>query len=69
MFNLQFAPVLANWPMFVSGAKLTLELALVATVAGFLFGTFCAIGLRGRPAVAKACGVYVEAIRNTPLLV
>jgi polar amino acid transport system permease protein len=69
VFDLQFAPVLADWPMFVSGAELTLELAIVATIAGFLLGTLCAIGLRSRSVIARICGVYVEAIRNTPLLV
>lgn len=67
--ELHFAPVLAHWPMWVAGAELTLELAVVAIIAGFVLGTLCAIGLRGAPPVARMCGVYVEAIRNTPLLV
>lgn len=69
MFDLHFAPVLAEWPMFARGARLTLELTVVSTVAGFGAGTLCAIGLRSHSVVARACGAYVEAIRNTPLLV
>lgn len=69
MISLDFAPVLAQWAMFIAGAELTLELAIVATVAGFVLGTLCAIGLRTHSIVAKLCGIYVEVIRNTPLLV
>ena len=56
--------------MFVDGAVLTVELSLVATALGFATGTLCAIGRRGGIAwIAALCGFYVEAIRNTPLLV
>jgi polar amino acid transport system permease protein len=67
--SLDFSAVLERWPLFVNGAELTTELAIVATVAGFVFGTFCAIGLRTRSRFARICGAYVELIRNTPLLV
>ena len=67
--HLQFAPVLAEWRMFAAGAALTLELAAVATLAGFVLGTLGAVALRTRSAAGRACRVYVEAIRNTPLLV
>jgi len=67
--SLDFSAVLEQWPLFVDGAELTIELAAVATVAGFVFGTLCAIGLRTRSPLARVCGVYVEIIRNTPLLV
>jgi polar amino acid transport system permease protein len=67
--SLDFSAVLEQWPLFVDGAWLTIELAAVATVAGFVCGAFCAVGLRGGGLVARLCGIYVEAIRNTPLLV
>jgi polar amino acid transport system permease protein len=68
--QLDFAVILERWPMFVDGAILTVELSLVATVLGFTTGTLCAIGRRsGIPWLAALCGFYVEAIRNTPLLV
>lgn len=67
--QLDFSSVLDAWPMFLNGAVLTLELATVATVSGFGLGTLCAIGLRSQPAIARPCRIYVETIRNTPLLV
>ena len=67
--RLDFSSVLQDWPLFLQGAALTLQLATVATVSGFVLGTLCAVGLRSRPAIATPCRIYVEAIRNTPLLV
>jgi polar amino acid transport system permease protein len=70
MFNLDFAVILERWPMFLDGAVLTIQLALLATVLGFIIGTLCAMGRRsGIGWIERACGAYVEAIRNTPLLV
>ena len=68
--ELDFPAVLERWPHFLEGASLTLELAFFATVLGALLGTVAAFGRGARSAlVARACKVYVEAIRNTPLLV
>lgn len=67
--SLDFSSVLEQWPLFVDGAMLTVELATVATVAGFVVGALCAVGLRSHGIVARLCGAYVEGIRNTPLLV
>jgi polar amino acid transport system permease protein len=68
--QLDFPAVLERWPNFLGGAALTLELALFATVLGALFGTLAAVGRGSHSAlIAGACKVYVESIRNTPLLV
>ena len=68
--QLDFPAVLERWPNFLAGAALTLELAAFATVLGALFGTLAAVGRGSRsPLIAGACKVYVETIRNTPLLV
>jgi polar amino acid transport system permease protein len=68
--QLDFPAVLERWPSFLGGAALTLELAAFATGFGALFGTLAAVGRGSRsPLIAGACKVYVEAIRNTPLLV
>ncbi|MCK1515009.1 amino acid ABC transporter permease [Bradyrhizobium sp. 190] len=68
--ELDFPAVLERWPNFLGGAVLTLELALFATVLGALLGTLAAVGRGTHSAlIARACKVYVEAIRNTPLLV
>jgi polar amino acid transport system permease protein len=65
-----FPAVAARWPMFVDGAWMTMRLATGATLVGFAIGTLCAVARRGRIAWArKASSAYVEAIRNTPLLV
>lgn len=45
-------------------------MSCIATVLGFTIGTLCAMGRRSRVgAVSQVCSVYVELIRNTPLLV
>ncbi len=68
--TLDFHAVLERWPAFFSGALLTLELACFATLGGGLLGTLVAVG-RGshNRLLAAICKTYVEAIRNTPLLV
>jgi polar amino acid transport system permease protein len=68
--QLDFPAVLERWPSFLGGAALTLELAAFATVLGALFGTLAAVGRGSQSSlIATACKVYVEMIRNTPLLV
>ena len=69
-YKFDFTGVLAQWPLFLHGAWLTIKLSLAATLLGLLIGTLCAIGRGSRNRfVARACAIYVEAIRNTPLLV
>ena len=59
-----------RWPSFLGGAVLTLELAFLATVLGATLGTLAAVGRGTRHRlISGACKAYVEAIRNTPLLV
>lgn len=70
MTNLDFSGVLSHWPELMDGALLSLILAIAATILGFFIGTLCAIGRRSSVGwLAALCGGYVEAIRNTPLLV
>ncbi|MDQ8732223.1 amino acid ABC transporter permease [Bradyrhizobium sp. LHD-71] len=68
--NLDFSVVLERWPLFLDGAVMTLELAFMAILIGGAVGTLCAVG-RGSSNrfIAALCAGYVEAIRNTPLLV
>ncbi|MET0311926.1 MAG: amino acid ABC transporter permease [Burkholderiaceae bacterium] len=69
-YKFDFASVVAFWPDFLHGAWLTIQLSAAATLLGFVLGTLCAIGRRSRHAwLRRACGFYVEVIRNTPLLV
>jgi polar amino acid transport system permease protein len=69
-YHFDFSGLLPYWKMFLQGTALTLELTLASTVFGLAIGILCAIGRRSslRP-VSAACGVYVEAVRNTPFLV
>jgi polar amino acid transport system permease protein len=68
--NLDFGAILERWPSFVSGAIMTLELAVIATVLGTAIGVMGAIARRsGHPAATRIAALYVESIRNTPLLV
>jgi polar amino acid transport system permease protein len=68
--TLEFAPILERWPMLLEGAQVTLKLAAVATLLGFMIGTWCAVGRNSRVRwVSACCAGYVEAIRNTPFLV
>jgi polar amino acid transport system permease protein len=65
-----FSVVLERWHSLLDGAVLTLELAAIAVVLGGIIGALGAIGRRGSNAlIARICGIYVEGIRNTPLLV
>jgi polar amino acid transport system permease protein len=68
--QLDFPAVLERWPNFLAGAVLTLELAAFSTVCGAVLGTLAAVGRGSQSSlIAGACKIYVEAIRNTPLLV
>ena len=68
--QLDFPAVLERWPSFLGGAALTLELAAFATVFGAVLGTLAAVGRGAQGSlIAGTCKVYVETIRNTPLLV
>lgn len=69
-YKFDFSAVLAQWPLFLHGAWLTIQLAVIATLLGFLIGTLCAFGRGSHNRwIAQACSIYVETIRNTPLLV
>ena len=67
---LDFTAIIARWQMLMDGAWLTVQLAAVTTLTGFLVGTLCAVARRSRFGLAASiAGIYVEAIRNTPFLV
>jgi polar amino acid transport system permease protein len=68
--TLEFAPIFERLPMLLDGALVTIQLAAVATLLGFVIGTLVAIGRNSRVRWLSAlCAAYVEAIRNTPFLV
>src|SRR5687768_1654779 len=69
-YKLDFEWLLEYWPMLLKGALVAIQLSAAATVMGFVLGTLCAVASTSRFAVLRvATMVYVEVIRNTPLLI
>jgi polar amino acid transport system permease protein len=69
-YSFQFRDVFAAWDSLLDGLILTLELSLFTMVMGLVIGIAGAAGRVYGPAwVRRAIAVYVEAIRNTPLIV
>jgi polar amino acid transport system permease protein len=69
-YKFDFSFLAERWPAFLEGAWLTIQLTVVAIVLGFVVGTVCAVlRVYGPVWVRRLVGAYVEAIRNTPLLV
>ena len=66
----QFRDVLAYWPALLHGIGVTLLLAIVAMAGGLVIGILGAsLQLYGSAPLRLAVTSYVEAIRNTPLLI
>jgi polar amino acid transport system permease protein len=69
-YQFDFASVLAQWPLLLEGAWVTVQLSFLATVIGFVLGALCAVGRNSKVGWLRwAVSAYVEAIRNTPLLI
>ena len=69
-YSFQFRDVFAAWDFLLDGLVLTLELSVVTMVCGLAIGLAgAAARVYGSPALRGAVAVYVEAIRNTPLIV
>ena len=68
--DLDFAAVLAQWPLLVNGALWTLGLTAVSALIGVVVGIACAWSRASGPLWLKwVVGTYVELIRNTPFIV
>lgn len=69
-YTFDFMSVFVNWPRLLYGAWLTVQLSALSIVLGFVVGTLCAIADKSKSRLLQALmKVYVEIIRNTPLLV
>jgi len=69
-YSFDYSSVLEYWPQFLHGAWLTIQLSFGATVLGFALGSLCAAASNSRSRwLPRIVGIYVEVIRNTPLLV
>src|ERR1700704_1395158 len=69
-YSFQFRDVFAAWEFLLDGLVLTLELSLVTMVVGLVIGLAGAAGRAyGQSWIPRPIAVYVETIRNTPLIV
>ncbi len=69
-YTFDFSFLAEYWPELMRGLWLTVKLSAVTISLGYVVGTLLAIGRTSpRRWVRKLSGVYVEVIRNTPLLV
>ncbi|QIM54211.1 amino acid ABC transporter permease [Hydrogenophaga crocea] len=68
--ELDFAAVLAQWPLLLKGMAWTLGLTAVSAVLGVALGVACAWArTQGPAALGWLAAAYVELIRNTPFIV
>ena len=69
-YKFDFAFLADRWPDFVAGAWLTVQLTVASIALGFVVGMVCALArVYGGPVLRRLVGIYVETIRNTPLLI
>jgi polar amino acid transport system permease protein len=69
-YTFQFRDVFAAWEFLLDGLILTLELSLVTMAVGLIIGMAgAAARVYGPKPLSRVVAVYVEAIRNTPLIV
>jgi polar amino acid transport system permease protein len=69
-YSFQFRDVFAAWEFLLDGLLLTLALSAVTMLFGLVIGIAGAAGrLYGPRWLGRSVAVYVEAIRNTPLIV
>ena len=70
LYKFDFSFLLEKWPVFLTGAWLTIQLTVLSIALGFVVGTLCAVArVYGGRVLRLLVGFYVELIRNTPLLV
>ncbi|MHC5234049.1 amino acid ABC transporter permease [Brucella sp. LJL56] len=69
-YEFSFSFLSQYWPLLLKGTLATIQMSLIVTVLGFILGTICAVASISKYKFLRILvAVYVEAIRNTPLLV
>ena len=69
-YRFDFSFLAAWWPTILVGVWTTIELTVLAVVFGGIGGTVCAVARAyGGRVLAWPVAIYIETIRNTPLLV
>lgn len=68
--NLNFSVIERNFPLFLEGLKLTVEISALAIILSLIWGLFIVIArLSNVPALPILARSYLEVVRNTPVLV
>ncbi|WP_159949366.1 amino acid ABC transporter permease [Rhizobium sp. 18065] len=69
-YQFDFSFLADYWPQLVDGALRTLWLSAFSILFGFVFGGACAVArIHGSPLSQRLVGIYVDVIRNTPLVI
>lgn len=69
-YQFDFSFLADHWPTLVNGAMATLRLSLATIVCGFIVGLLLAVArTEGGAALRRVVAVYVDVIRNTPLVI
>ncbi len=69
-YEFDFSFLRDYWPELVHGVWLTVGMTAASIIPGFILGTACAVArLRGAPWLRRLATIYVEGIRNTPLII
>ena len=69
-YQLDFSVVIRNLPLFLKGTFLTVEISFFAILIGLALGILAAAARTSRFKILHIIGAtYVEAFRNTPLLI
>ena len=69
-YQFSFSFIEKYWPLLLDGTLATIKMSIIVTVLGIVLGTLCAVAIASRyQALRIIVAIYVEGIRNTPLLV
>ena len=69
-YQFDFTFLADYWPLLVWGTVATIRMSVIVTCTGFVLGALCAVASISRFKLLRTLvAVYVEMIRNTPLLV
>lgn len=70
MYQFDFSFLADYWTDILHGINLTIWMTVVSILPGFALGTLCAVGrLYGPGWARRVVTIYVEGIRNTPLVI
>lgn len=69
MFDFDYAVIADSWPLLLIGIQYTLQLTVIATIGGVLFGTLLALArLSNNKVLSMTAATYVNVMRSVPLL-